>query len=186
MTVTLKDVMDFVKRFPIGVGGGLVAAIMLGGWYVRSDKADDAAAQLKQLEEQGRKIDSEISNAISLPEQYSTLSAETKQLESRLLRASERAHNQRYFYQLEADTGVKEISLQSTGGADAPKGGRIFGGIAYTVTVEGDYRQILDFVGRLESGQYFYRLVSASVARKGERSSSQVSATLNIELLGVP
>jgi hypothetical protein len=188
MTVTLKDASDFVKRFPLGVGCGLVAAVMLGGFYFRSDRADEASAQLKQFEEDGRKIDGAIGNAASLPEQYTALGADTRQLEARLLNGTEHAHNQRYFYQLEADTGVKEISLESNSSPpNSMKGDKhYYGGIAYSVTVEGDYRQILDFVGRLESGQYFYRLSSASVSRRGDRISSKISLTLNIELLGLP
>jgi hypothetical protein len=56
--------------------------------------------------------------------------------------------------------------------------------------VEGNYRQILDFVGRLESGRHFYRLVSATLIRRTERDASGtgflLNLTLNLELLGLP
>ena len=56
--------------------------------------------------------------------------------------------------------------------------------------MEGSFRQILGFLGRLESGQHFYRLVSASVSRQGALNPSATGSTinlaLNIELLGKP
>jgi hypothetical protein len=45
-------------------------------------------------------------------------------------------------------------------------------------------------VWRLESGQHFYRLVSASASRRGGRNDSGtgsvIGLTLNLELLGLP
>jgi Tfp pilus assembly protein PilO len=170
----------------------------LVGFYLRTDRVDELSVQSKQIEEQGRKILSEIREATGLPEHYATLNAKTKELESRLVRGSERAHNQQYFYRIESDTGVKELSLQATSGSgDLKKGGdqkkgdkHFYSGIGYTVTVTGNYRQILDFVGRIENGQHFFRLISASVSRQGERNpagpASTVSLTLNLELLGLP
>jgi len=192
MAVTLKNLVEFLKRYPIGVICGLVGAIMIGAIYVRSNRVDELGAQSKQAEEQGRKLLGEIRNATSLVDQYAALSAKTKDLESRLVRGSERALNQQYFYRIESDTGVKEISLQPTSsGAEPRRGdGRLYSGIGFTVTVEGDYRQILDFVGRIESGQYFYRLISASAIRRGELgqagSASRIALSLNLELLGLP
>ena len=45
-------------------------------------------------------------------EQYSALTTATKELESRLVRSTERARNQQYFYEIESEAGVKETSLQ--------------------------------------------------------------------------
>jgi hypothetical protein len=192
MKVTLKDVVEFLKRFLVGTVCGLLGAIILVGFFLRNSRVDELSVQSKQIEEQGQKIIAEIRDATGLPEQYATLSAKTRDLESRLVRGSERAHNQQYFYRIESDTGVKETSLQATSsGADLKKGSkRFYSGIGYTVTVVGNYRQIRDFIGRIEDGQHFFRLVSASVSRQGDRNSagpaSPVSLTLNLELLGLP
>jgi hypothetical protein len=56
--------------------------------------------------------------------------------------------------------------------------------------VQGDYHQILGFLGHLEAGQQFYRLLSASVSRQGQRggpdATGAIALTLNLELLGLP
>ena len=191
MSITAKDLTIFVKRYPIGVVCGLASVIMLGGLYLRSDRADELSAQSKDLEAQSKKILGEIRNGASIAEHYATLSAKTKDLDSRLVRGSERALNQRYFYRIESDTGVKEVNLQQTSSGAEPKKGdnRLYSGIAYSVVETGDYRQILDFIGRLESGQYYYRLISATVSRKaGDAAGAApvITLSLNIELLGLP
>jgi hypothetical protein len=190
MTLTLKDSVAFFKRYPIGVACGLLSVIALVGYFVRSTRASELSDQLKDVETQGERIQGDIHNATDLVAHCSTLTAATKELESRLVRGSERAHNQQYFYEIESETGVREVSLQPNG-ADPKKGANSFCyGIGYTVTVEGNFRQLLDFVGRLESGHYFYRLISASASRKGDRnvsgSGAVISLTLNLELLGLP
>jgi hypothetical protein len=147
---------------------------------------------LKQNEQEGQKILDDIRNGANLAEQYDALMATTKELDSRLVRGSERARNQQYFYRLESDTGVKELSLQPGVIAGPPLHGPkpIYTSIGYSVSVEGDFRQILDFMSRLESGQHFFRLVSGTVAREGTRGSAEstaaVALTLNLEFLGLP
>ncbi len=114
----------------------------------------------------------------------------TKELESRLIQRTERARNQGYFYQLEMESGVKEMGLVPANSGPKKDTGRLFEGIEFTITVQGEYRQILDFVGRLESGEHFYRLVSASMSRLEGGSASApgslLSLTTTVQLLGLP
>jgi len=190
MTLTLKDAVGFLKRYPIGVACGLLSVIAIAGYVVRNSRAGDLSDQLRSVEAQGAKIQGDVHNANDLVAQYSSLTAATKELESRLVQGSERARNQQYFYEIESETGVREISLQPNSG-DPKKGASGFCyGIGYTITVEGNFQQLLGFVGRLESGPHFYRLLSASALRRGERDASGtgslISLTLNLELLGLP
>jgi hypothetical protein len=190
MTLTLKEASGFLKRYPIGVVFGLLSGIALVGYLVRSSRAGELSDQLKDVETQGERIQGEIHNATDLVAQYTTLTAATKELESRLVRASERARNQQYFYEIESETGVREVSLQPASTDPKKIANSFCYGIGYTITVEGNFRQLLNFVGRLESGQHFYRLISTSASRRGDRnasgSGSVISLTLNLELLGLP
>ena len=192
MKFSLNDLLEFVRRYPIGVVCALVGAIMLGGFFIRNSRVDELSEQVKQVEDQGRIILNDIRNATGLAEHYATLRAATKDLESRLLQVNERARNQQYFYRLESDAGVKEVSLQATsaGGDSKAAGRRSYSPIGYTITVEGEYRRVLNFIGRLETGQCFYRLDSASIFRRGDGGATGLAApatvTLNLELLGLP
>jgi hypothetical protein len=195
MAIGTKNVVAFVKKHPVAIGCGAVSVLLLAGIYLRSAKASELAATLKQKEEEGQRILDNIRGGASLPEQFETLANATKELEERLVRGTERARNQQYFYRIESETGVKELSLQpnplpllSAAQQRQPK--TLYAGVGYTVSVQGDYRQILDFIGRVESGPHFYRMISASVTRPGQRgaadTSNAINLTLNLELLGVP
>jgi hypothetical protein len=192
MAFTSKDLVALLKKHPVAIGCGTLSLILLAGSYLRGSRASELSDQLKQKEQEGQKILDDIRNGANLAEQYDALTATTKELDSRLVRSSERARNQQYFYRLESDTGVKEISLlPGAVGANQPKAPKtIYTSIGYTISVQGDFRQILDFMGRLESGQHFFRLVSGTVAREGARTSAEATAavtlTLNLEFLGLP
>jgi hypothetical protein len=192
MTLLSNDMAAFLKRYPIAIGCAVLSVILLAGSYFRSDRATELVTQSKDGEEQAQKLLNEIRGGANLAEQYETLTGHTKELESRLVQGSERARNQQYFYRIESETGVKEISLQpgfpSTVPQREPK--PLYAGIGYTISVQGDYHQILGFLGRIESGQYFYRLITASVSRAGQRglggTAAVITLTLNFELLGLP
>jgi hypothetical protein len=194
MAFTTKDFAVILKKYPLVISCGVLSVVLLAGSYIRSTRAGALSAQLKEKDDQGTAILNNIKNGTNLPEQFETLSAATKELESRLVRGAERARNQQYFYRIESDTGVKELSLQANAPGRAQQRGPkpLYTGVSYTIAVQGDYRQILNFIGRLESGPLFYRLVSCSVAQqrsasvKEPRGASTINLTLTLELLGLP
>lgn len=174
------------------IGCGALSLVLLVASYLRSDRLSQLGGELKVKEAQGQQILENMSNGTGLAEQYEALTATTKELESRLVRSSERARNQQYFYRIESDTGVKEVNLQPSqtilSGQKGPK--TLYTGVGYTISVKGSFRQILEFMDRLESGQHFFRLISATVSRDGQRGAADatntVTLTLNLNLLGLP
>ena len=192
MAITTKDLIAVLKKNPVAIGCGALSLILLAGSYLRSSRASELSEQLKQKEQEGQAILDDIRNGANLAEQYDALTATTKELDSRLVRGSERARNQQYFYRLESDTGVKEINLQPGAVAGPPLRGPkpIYTSIGYAVSVQGNFHQILDFLSGLESGQHFFRLTSATVAREGTRTAvtttGAINLTLNLEFLGLP
>lgn len=190
MAFALKDAGGLLKRYPIAIAGVVVSLIALGGYFVRGNRVAALNDHLNDVEARAQVILNEVHDAAHLPEQYATLAAATKQLDSRLVRGTDRATNQAYFYELEMQTGVKEISLQPSGPNQKKSAGGLYEKIGYSVTITGDYRQILDFIGRLESGRYFCHIVNASLIRSDSSSApvaeSTVSLTINAELLGLP
>jgi len=192
MAITSQDLVALLKKHPVAISCGALSLILLVGSYLRSSRTSELSEQLKQNEQEGQRILDDIRNGANLAEQYDALMATTKELGSRLVRSGERARNQQYFYRLESDTGVKELSLQTGAvGANQPKGGKtIYTSIGYIISVQGDFHQVLDFISRLESGQHFFRLISATVVREGARgaapSTAVITLTLNLEFLGLP
>ena len=195
MAITTRNLVAFLKKHPIAIGCGAVSVLLLAGIYLRSSKASELAVLVKQKEEEGQRILNTIRGGEHLPEQSATLAARAKELEERLVRGTERARNQQYFYRIESEAGVKEVSLQPIIPAPLTAAQQrqlktLYTGVGYTVTVQGEYRQILDFIGRLESGPHFYRMITASVSRPGQRGTADatnaINLTLNLELLGLP
>ena len=193
MAFRIQDFTAYLRKYPLAIGCGTLSAALLIGLFFRSSRTGDLSGQLKQKEREGQRILDNVRDGSNFAEQYETLSAAVRELESRLIRSSERAGNQQYFYQLESDTGVKELSLQpaTVTPADRRRGPRtLYTGVGYTISVQGDFRQILSFLGRLESGPHFYRLTRASVihtkAGAAGGGTGSITLTLTLELLGLP
>lgn len=193
MAIDFQDLVLLWKKRPVVIGCGALTLMLLAGSYLRSSRMGELGGLLKSKEEEGQKILNNIRNGAGLAEQYEALTATTKDLESRLVRSSERARNQQYFYRIESDTGVKEVNLQPVPAPNSSqqKGPKtLYIGVGYTISVKGSFRQILDFLGRLEAGQHFFRLTSATVSREGQRAAADatnaITLTLNLDLLGLP
>lgn len=191
MAFRIQNFTAYLRKYPLAIGCGTLSAALLIGLFYRSGRAGDLSAQLKQKEQEGQRILDNVRDGSNLAEQYEALAAAVRELESRLIRSSEPAGNQQYFYRLESETGVKEISLQpaTVTPADRRRGPKtLYTGVGFTISVQGNYRQILSFLGRLESGPHFYRLARASVARTkaGGAGAATITLTLTLELLGLP
>lgn len=193
MAFRIQDLTAYLKKYPLAIGCGTLSVVLIAGLFIRSGRSGELAALLKQKEQDGQRILDNVRDSSNFPEQCETLAAAVRGLESRLVRASESADNLQYFYRLESETGVKEVSLQPATIAPADRrrasAKTLYTGVGFAVSVQGDYRQILAFIGRLESGPHFYRLVRASVGRNkggGTGGPSTINLTLTLELLGRP
>lgn len=191
MALTTKDLPALLKKHPLVAGCALLSLILLVGSYIRSSRLSELSYELKQTESEGQRVLDNIRNGANLPEQFDAISAATKDLESRLVRGTERARNQQYFYRLESETQVKEVNLQPVSSSGPQRGLKtIYAGVGYSVAVEGDYRRILGFLQRIESGPHFCRIISGSISRRGQRgvaeSTPTITLSLSVELLGLP
>jgi len=193
MAFRIQDLTTYLRKYPLAIGCGTLSVALLAGLFVRGGRAAELAGLLRQKEQEGQRILDNVRDGSNLPEQYETLVAAMRGLESRLIRSSERADNLQYFYVLESETGVKELSLQPVAPAAAdrrkaaPK--TLYTGVGFSISVQGDYPQILKFIGRLESGPHFYRLGRAAVSRAKAGTtggSGPLNLMLNLELLGLP
>ncbi len=192
MALRIQDFTTYLRRYPLAIGCGTLSAALLVGLFVRGGRSGELAALLKEKEQEGQRILDNVRDGSNFAEQYEALVADMRGLESRLIRSSERADNLQYFYRLESETGVKEISLQPVAPAAPdrrrPAAKTLYTGVGFAVSVQGEYTQILKFIGRLESGPHFYRLVRASVGRNkgGGGPAGSLNLMLTVELLGLP
>jgi len=184
--MTGTDLITLLKKHPIGVACGLIALVCGVVLYLRADAIDATKQQLDEITKQSEVMVSNVRNSAGLALQVETIRQATKQLESRLVKANQLATNLQYFYRLESDTGVKltDVRQNQTGRA----GGGLFVGIPYVVTLQGTFKQVLEFLQRVESGKHLskYSSISFNKAAGTDANSGLLSVSMNIELLGTP
>jgi hypothetical protein len=196
--MTTKDLSVWLKKHPFSAACAGLSVLLVAGYFFRQGSVPEAEALLEQRTTESRRLKANISNSTALKEHVAALEDANAKVNQRLVRSADLAKNQQYFYKIEADTGVKLADLRP-GGAAAP-GARPaaaagpkkhFSTVPYTCTVQGTYSQLLAFLRKLEQGEHFPRILSASVSVSGgggEDTASEadpvLSLTIGIELLG--
>ena len=180
--------LAFIKKQPIGVAcAGLCLGCLLL-LYFRSEALDERQKTFDARTAEADKIETNVRNAEGLPAQVAAMQADGKEMGSRLIRASQLALNYRYFYRLVDETGVKLIGDIRQGQVLAGKGTTktSYQAVPYTVTIQCTYPQVLGFLQRLQSGAHFCRITSATFSKIGGDNSDRLSATLNLDVMGLP
>lgn len=178
--MTTQELIAFVKKNPIGVGCGVLSLALAAGIYLRFDAVPEANNALDERSTLARRYALNISYGAQLREQLETITAANKAIASRLILPTDIGINQQFFYKLESETGVKLLDLRQ-GGRSATKGDLAY--IGFSVSVQGEFPQVMAFLRALEDGSHYCRVLTASCS--GGRAGP-VSLSLNLELLGRP
>jgi len=182
--MTNQDLIAFVKKHPISIGCGLLSVLLAGAIYYRGAQVPDSEEQVQRMSEQSENYKANIKNGAQLKEQLDALVVANKEIERRLIHASQNLPNQQYFYQLQSDTGIKLVVLdQTTKTVAKPTGKNSFAPIGFLVSAQGTLPQILDFLRRLESGEHYCRVLTATCASSPNKT---LTLSLSLEVLGLP
>ena len=184
--MTGTDFIVLIKKHPIGVICGGISLLCGLALYLRSDVIDEMKAQIDAASQQSQAMLVNLRNSAGLAQQTEAIKQSAKQLEGRLVKSSQLATNLQYFYRLESDTGIKLTDVRQNQVGRA--GGSIYIGIPYTVTFQGSFKQVMEFLQRIESGKYFSKFSSVSFNKTAgvESTGRMLSVNMNIELLGTP
>jgi hypothetical protein len=192
MAITNEQLLEFVRRNPIGVACGVICLGLGATYYFRSGLTPAAEAELADKETNSFRFEKNIENAggpgsPELKQHLETLTAANKQIEGRLVRTQYSVHYG-YFEKIAADTGAKRITLSqstvvSAAARAVPKGG--FVPVSFSFVVQGTYGQILDVLHRIENGQHFARVTNASVSKGTGTAPDILTLSLNLDLLGL-
>ena len=183
-----EELIAFVKKNPIGIGCGVLSLALFGGWYYRSGDVPAEVQEVAQKSAEAQRYELNLNNAKQLQEQFDALVAANKEVDSRLVRASQLGKNVQFFFKLETESGAKlttdpRQAPLSPPGKNAVKGA--YSAVQFSVTVSGDLPQILGFLRRLESGVHYCRVLGGSCTVPQERSLP-LTLSLTLELLGLP
>lgn len=191
--MTGADLLAMIKKQPIGFACGVICLLCAALLYFRSDKIDESKAAYEAKSAEAAKILANVRNSEKLPVQVAEIQALSKDLDSRLVRASQLAVNLQYFYKLEAETEVKLLDVRQNGIA---KGGKtLYTGISFSVSVQGTFKQVMSFLQKLENGPHFCHFTSVNFNKSGGGEAvragggpdlSGLTISINLELLGVP
>jgi hypothetical protein len=185
--MTKEEALQFIRRNPVGTVSVLVA-LGLGGWiYFRSDAGPALEEDLKRRQGEAVRFENNVKYSAQLKEQLAALQAAAKEIDARVVRAGQVGANTQYFYKLENETGVKLKDLRPAAVAPPAKGAKSpFVPVGYTVSADGSYVQLLNFLRRIESGPRYARINTASLSGSLADRKTPLTLTLGVELLGLP
>lgn len=185
MSLETKDIAAAFKRRPLlFICGALVLALALC-LYFRSGVPAELETRLAEREKELKRLTNNVKFSAQLNAQVETLRRANELVSSGALRPAELARNQQLFYRLEAESGVKLADIRqlmppaSAKGAPAPVA---YVPVPFSLTIMGDYEQIIGFLHRLDHGPALSRVTSASIARPEDGVQS---LSLTVDLLGL-
>lgn len=183
MSLETKDVVAAVKKRPLLVACVLAFVVLVLALYFRMDVYDGIQARLNERDKELLRLTDNMKFSAQLDAQLQAIRKANAVIEAGALRANELARNQQIFYRLEAESGVKLLDLRQLNVASPPaKGGpATYIPIPVSLTIKGDYSQVLDFLQRLDHGATLCRVTTASISRPVE---GDYTLSLGVELLG--
>lgn len=181
------DAVQLIRRNPVGAACGVIA-LLLGGWtYFRADAEPALEAEFAQRQSDAVRLGNNVKHAVQLREQLRALQAANKAIDARVVRAVQVGANSQFFYRLESETGVKLRDLRPAPVVPPAKGAKSpFVAVGFSVSAEGSYGQLLDFLRRIEEGPHYSRILTASLSASVSDRRAPLTLALNVELLGLP
>lgn len=183
--MTKDELVSLARKNPIGIACAVVSVVLAGVIFFRSDLVPAAEDELGRLTAEAERYAANVQNAAQLKDQLEALLNARKEVDARLLRASQTLNNYQYFYKLESETGMKMTVLtQGLIGKTSGKGA--FAPVPFSITMQGAMGQALDYLRRLESGAHYVRVMNVTCGLPPTDRGGPVTLALNLEMLGVP
>jgi hypothetical protein len=187
--MTAADLVVFAKKHLTGTICLLVTLVCGALLYFRSDTVSVSQSLYEAKSAESAKMLSNVKASPGLAEQVTEIQQLGRELNDRLVNANQLAVNLQYFYKLEADNDVKLLDVrQDTGPRGAAK--TLFTPVPFSLSVQGNYAQLVKFLGELQNGRHLCRINSAVFNKAGGAGATDLSAaqemtlTLSVELLG--
>ncbi len=184
-----KDgILSKITQYRFAVAAGSVALVLLVVLLMRAPKTGALEDVLQTRSDVARRMETNIRQGDDLAEHLRQLREQNILIDKRLMERSEVASNYNYFYQLEETVGVRVEAIQQRGQAAGVSAGRpsidLYDLIGYSMTVRGSFSDLLTFVRELETGRYFIRLESINFNRAQGGSGAELSAQIELNVLG--
>ena len=184
MSPKSQNIVNALKRRPllgVCIAFGLFLLLF---FYLRKDLIGTTQTALAERSTQLKRLKTNATYAAQIDQQIKILKDVNKAFEDAALREGELAKNQQFFLRLEAETGIKLVDMRAQPVPPAPKGAgtNSYVPINFSLTVSGEYKQLITFLKRVEQGPTLSRVVNAAL---GGTNAGPQTMTLGVELLGL-
>jgi Tfp pilus assembly protein PilO len=181
--MTAADLTGLIKRHPIGFACGFISVICGILLYLRSGNIENSQKELEASMAQVALMSANIRNAAGLSEQLAEVQSLTKEIDTRIMKASQLAVNLQYFYKLETENEVKLLDVRQ--GSFPRNIKTMYAGVPFSISIQGPYSNVMNFLNRLQHGRHFCRIITTSFT-KASGPGDELSLSINLELLGQP
>lgn len=187
-----QDIAVFVKKHPLGVVCAGIALLLFGATYVRSGSVGDLELRLEEVTREGEKLKNNLKYAARLEEHLLVVQRAVREIDERAINPGSLATNLQYFYRLDAELDNLRLIDLRQGTPEVSRTPTQYLAVPYTISVEGTYRGVLEFVRRLETGSRYVKFLSSNLAPSrtaeaevgGESTDPLLVLSLNLHLLG--
>lgn len=181
---------DLLKKYLVASILVGVSIVLLGIIIFRGGDVPEREKIVDEKTSEGRRLQANITNSALLREHVDELSRVNKEIGQQLVNPNQLGENLQFFYRIEAAVGAKIVDVRQIYNAQTAKGQKgSFVGVPYTVSIQGDFRTVLNFVRRIEKSSRISRIMSASFGQSSSNESAVVevvSMNMTVELLGSP
>lgn len=184
--MTGADITAVIKKQPIGFACLAIALVCGGLIYWRSDKISEQKDLYDQKAKEDEHVLANVRNAAGLPQQAEAMQRAASQLEERLVAASRLATNLQFFYRLESETGVKLLDVRQGALPARAAGKGLYVGVPYTVSIQGNLKQVLDFIQHIESGPHLAKFSGVAMNKTDSTAGETMTVSMKLDLLGTP
>jgi hypothetical protein len=185
MSLEGKDIINAAKKRPLVFACALLSFVFLGVTYWRLGAVDTLQEQVDERLLVLQKTKANVTHSVQLDAQVKEFTQINQKIKASALRPADLAQNQQMFYRLESETGVKLIDIRQQATDKTPVKGAVvttYSPVVFALTIEGDYRQVLAFTKRLESGPTLSRTSNALFIMG---SNNLPSLSMTVEMLGL-
>jgi hypothetical protein len=183
MSIQGKDIVNGFKSYPVPATCFIIVLVALLSFYFRADLLSETADKLEGRNKELKKLKANIAASVQIDDQLAVLTKANEKFMATAMRVSELAKNPQYFYNLESQTGVTLADVkQIVTSAPAKLAPDSYFVIPFSVTAEGEFKQLIKFMRTLEYSDNVSRVASVAMS---PTQGTRVSMSVNMEVLGL-
>ncbi len=184
----LEVILKVIKQRPTATVSLVIALVLGVFYYIRGGHLEAVIEEQAFAENEWNRIEFNVRRARDLEQHLDQMRIVEEEIASRLMNPAEVAINYDYFYRIERETGVRLVTINQTGQVDSRGVPGLpalsnYSAVGYTLSVEGNFSQVLDFLSEVANGRFLARVSAINISSAAQGRG--VTANLQCQILGV-